>query len=104
MYEKDLHWENLNIQLGQFATFLDITDISVKKLFESLVNFGKNQGQKMFLPEVTKLAKLLLVLLGTNATIERSFLDETYSNVFKKYYKRKSIKSLHVITCSLQKD
>ena len=47
--------------------------LSYNKLFELLVNFGKNQSQKMLLPEVTKLAKLLLVLLATNATSERSF-------------------------------
>ena len=42
-------------------------------MFESLVNFGKNQNQKILLPKVTKLAKLLLVLPATSATSERSF-------------------------------
>ena len=42
-------------------------------MFESLVNFGKNQSQKILLPEVTKLAKLFLVLPATNATSDRSF-------------------------------
>ena len=100
MYEKNFHWENLTVQLGQFATFLDTSNISVTKLFESLVNFGKNKSQKMLLPEVTKLAKLLLVLPATNATSERSF---SAMKRIKKYYKRKSIKPLHVITCSMQK-
>ena len=72
MYERNFHCENLAVQLGQFATFLDTSNISVTKLFESLVNFGKNKSQKMLLPEVTKLAKLLLVLPATNATSERS--------------------------------
>ena len=73
MYERDVHLENLTVQLGQFATFLDTTSISVIKFFESLGNFGINKSQKMLLHEVTKLAKLLLVLPATNATSERSF-------------------------------
>ena len=40
------HWENLTVQLGQFAAFLDTSNISLTKLFESLVNFEKNQSQK----------------------------------------------------------
>ena len=35
--------------------------------------FGKTKSQKMLLPEETKFAELLLVLLATNATSERSF-------------------------------
>ena len=73
MYERDFHLENLRVQLGQFAAFLDTTNISVTQLFESLVNFAKNQSQKMLLLKVNKLAKLLLVLPATNATSERSF-------------------------------
>ena len=73
MYERDFHWENLRVQLGQFAAFLDTINISVTQLFESLVNFAKNQSQKMLLLKVNKLAKLLLVLPATNATSERSF-------------------------------
>ena len=72
MYERNCHWENLTVQLGQFAAFLDRSNISVTKLFESLVNFRKNKSQKLLLTEVTKLAKLLLALLATNATSERS--------------------------------
>ena len=72
MYERNFHWDNLTVQLRQFVAFLDTSNISVTKLFESLVNFGKNKSQKMLLPEVTKLAKLLLVLPATNATSERS--------------------------------
>ena len=64
---------HLTVQLRQFAAFLDTSNISVTKLFEPLVNFGKNKSQKMLLPEVTKLAKLLLVLPATNATSEQSF-------------------------------
>ena len=37
------------------------------------MDFGKNQSQEILLPEVTKLAKLLLVLPATNAASERSF-------------------------------
>ena len=73
MYKGNFHWENLTVQLGQFAAFLDTSNILVTKMFESLVNFGKNQSQKMLLPEVTKLGKLFLVLPATNATSERSF-------------------------------
>ena len=73
MYKGNFHWENLTVQLGQFAAFLDTSNISVTKMFESLVNFGKNQSQKILLPEVTKLAKLFLVLPATNATSDRSF-------------------------------
>ena len=51
MYERNFHWENLTVQLGQFATFLDTSNISVTKVSESLVNFGKNQ--KMLLSKVT---------------------------------------------------
>ena len=63
MYERNFHWENLTVQLSQFAVFLDTSSISVTKLFESLVNFRKNKIQKLLLPEVTKLAKLLLSYL-----------------------------------------
>ena len=73
MYERNFHWDNLTDQLRQFAAFLDTSNIPVTKLFESLVNFGKNKIQKLLLPEVTKLAKLLLVLPATDATSERSF-------------------------------
>ena len=73
MYERNFHWENLTFQLGQFAAFLDTSNILVTKLFESLVNFGKNQSQKVLLPEVTKLTKLLYALPAMNATSERSF-------------------------------
>ena len=73
MYERDFHWEKLTVQLGQFASFLDTSNISVTKLFELLVNFSKNKSQKMLFSEVTKLAKLLLVLPATNATSEWSF-------------------------------
>ena len=55
------------------AAFLDTSNISDTKLFESLKNFGKNKSQKILLPEITKLTELLLVLPATNATIERSF-------------------------------
>ena len=72
MYKRNFHWENLTVQLGQFATVLDTIDL-VTKLFESLLNFGKTKSQKILLPEVTKLAKLLLVLPVTNATSDRSF-------------------------------
>ena len=41
MYEINFHWENLTVQLGQLAVFLDTSNVSVTKLFESLVNFGK---------------------------------------------------------------
>ena len=44
MYEINFHWENLTVQLGQFAAFLDSSNTSVTKLFESLVNFGKNKS------------------------------------------------------------
>ena len=62
-----------SLQLGQFAAFLDTTGTPVTKLFESLVNFGEIQSQKILLPEVTKPAKLLLVPPAINATRERLF-------------------------------
>ena len=46
MYERNFHLENLTIQLGQFTAFLDTSNISVTKFFESLVNFGKTENQK----------------------------------------------------------
>ena len=64
MYERNFHWKNLTVQLGQFAAFLDTRNISATKL---------NKTQKMLLPEVTKLAKLRFVLPATNATFEWSF-------------------------------
>ena len=67
MYERNFHWENLTVQLGQFAAFLDASSISVTKSFKSLVNFGKSQSQKMLSPEVTNVAKLLIVLPATTA-------------------------------------
>ena len=70
MYERNFHWGNSAVPLSLFDAFLDTSNISVTKLFESLVNFGKNQDQKILLPEVTKLAKLLLVFPATNATSE----------------------------------
>ena len=73
MYERNFHWENLTVQLGQFAAFLDTSNISATKLSDSLMNFGINKSQKILLPEVTKLAKLLLVLPATKATFEWSF-------------------------------
>ena len=73
MYERNFHWKNLTVQLGQFAAFLDTRNISATKLFDSLVNLGINKTQKMLLPEVTKLAKLRFVLPATNATFEWSF-------------------------------
>ena len=42
IYKRNFHWENLTVQLGQSAAFLDASNISVTKLFESLVNFEKN--------------------------------------------------------------
>ena len=63
MHERNFHWENLTVQLGQFTAFLDASNISVTKLFEALVKFGKNKSQKILLPKVTKLAKPLHVLL-----------------------------------------
>ena len=71
MYKRNFHWENLTGRLGQFAAFLDTSNIT--KLFESLVNSEKNKSQKMLLPEITKLAKQILALPATNATSERSF-------------------------------
>ena len=47
----NFHRENLTVQLGQLAAFLDTSNISVTKLLESLVNFGKNQSQKCCCPE-----------------------------------------------------
>ena len=44
MYERDFHWEHLAVQLSQFDFFLDTIVISVTKLFESLLIFGKNQS------------------------------------------------------------
>ena len=70
---RNFHLENLTVQLGQFAAFLDTSNISVTKFFKSLLNFGKTKSQKMLLPEVTKLTKLLLVLSTINATCEQSF-------------------------------
>ena len=70
MYERNFYWGNSTVQLSPFDAFLDTSNISVTKLFESLVNFGKNQDQKILLPEVSKLAKLLLVFPATNATSE----------------------------------
>ena len=73
MYERNFHWDNITVQLRQFAAFSDTIYISVTKLFESLVNFGKNKSQNMLLPEVTRLVQLFLALPATNATSERSF-------------------------------
>ena len=67
---RNFHLENLTVQLGQFAAFLDTSNISVTKFFKSLLNFGKTKSQKMLLPEVTKLTKLLLVLSTINAICE----------------------------------
>ena len=65
MYERDFHWENVTVQLGQSTSFLDTSNISVTKLFESLVNFNKNKSQKMLFSEVTKLAKTTSCLQPT---------------------------------------
>ena len=82
MHEKNFHWENITVQLGQFTPFLDTSNISVTKLFEALVNFGKNKSQKILLPDVTKLAKLLLVLPATKATSERSFSEMKHIKMY----------------------
>ena len=73
MYKRNFHWENLKVHLSHFAAFLDTSNISVPKLFGSLVNFGINKSQKMLLLEVIKLSELLFVLPATKATSERSF-------------------------------
>ena len=78
MYERNFHWENLTVQLGQFAAFLDASNISVTKLFKSWVNFGKSQSQKMLTPEVTKVAKLLIALPATNAGSVSAMKRNTY--------------------------
>ena len=44
MYERNFNWENLTVQLDQFAAFLDTSNISATKLFDSLMNFGINFG------------------------------------------------------------
>ena len=51
MYERNFHWENLTVPLGQFAAFLHTSNISITKLFEILVNFGENQSQKCCCPK-----------------------------------------------------
>ena len=73
MHERNFHWENLTVQLGQFTAFLDASNMSVTKLFEALVKFGKNKSQKMLLLEVTKLAKPLLALLQTTLQVNDHF-------------------------------
>ena len=40
---------------------------------EVLPTFGKNKSQKMLLLDVVKLARLFLVMPGTNASSERAF-------------------------------
>ena len=55
MHERNSHSEILSVQSG--AAFLDINNTSVTNLFESLVNFGKNESQNMLLPEVKKTLK-----------------------------------------------
>ena len=62
MYERKFHWDTLRVELGQFASFLVTSNISVTKLFESLVNFGKNKSQKIF-PEVANLQNYFLPYL-----------------------------------------
>ena len=57
--------------MSVFAKFLDTSNISVTKLFESLVNLEQIKVPK--LPEVTKFAKLLLVLPAINALRGQSF-------------------------------
>ena len=52
MHERNSHSEILSVQSGA-----DINNISVTNLFESLVNFGKNESQNMLLPEVKKTLK-----------------------------------------------
>ena len=73
------------MQLGHFAAFLDTSNISVTKLFESLVNFGIKKSHKMLLLEVTKLFEVLLVLPATKATNEWSF---SAVKRIKKYLRR----------------
>ena len=70
MYERNLHCENLIVQLRQFAALLYTSYRSITKF----VNFDKNRSQKMLLPEVTKLAKLLLVLSDCNGTRTQNHL------------------------------
>ena len=46
---------------------------AIDTLVEVLSIFGKNKSQKMLLPDVVKLARLLLVMPATNVSSERAF-------------------------------
>ena len=70
---RKFHLENLTVQFGQFAAYLDTSNISVTKFFESLVNFGKTKSQKNVVARSNQLAKLLFVLHAISATSQRSF-------------------------------
>ena len=68
MYETDFNWEGFKIQLGQFSTMVDSNEVSIGKVIQIFSDFGKNNGQKLLIPEVLNLVKQLLVMPTTNAT------------------------------------
>ena len=73
MYKTDFKWGDINIQLSQFSTNVDSTDVSVGKIIEILSYFEKIYGKKLLVTQVLKSTKLLSVILASNATRKRSF-------------------------------
>ena len=88
MYERNFHLENLTIQLGQFTAFLDTSNISVTKFFESLVNFGKTENQKNIVAWSNQTRKTCSCpTCNQRAKWTVIFSSEMCQNVFKKYFK-----------------
>ena len=69
----------LDSTTGQCFTIVDSKVVSIEKIIETLTDFGKNHGQKLLMPEVRKLAKLLLFKLATNSKTKhiKTFLETT---------------------------
>ena len=68
MDKVDFKLWDLKVQLGQFAPTEDSKGVPFGKIIKTLQWFEKND-QKLFMSEVLKLAKLLLVMPANNARV-----------------------------------
>ena len=60
MYKTDFKWGDINIQLSQFSTNVDSTDVSIGKIIEIEISyFEKIYGKKLLVTQVLKSTKLL---------------------------------------------
>ena len=81
MEETDFKLRDLKVQLGQFSITVDL-NASIRKIIEIPSYLRKNHGQKLLIPKVFKLAKLVLKIPATNTGVI-IFYNETLLNPFQ---------------------